>query len=88
MLFSDILFKGGSFAVHPSESVSQIQVPIVHAKNTAEAIELRVLIGAGINAPFFLCHTVPSFELPIFAFFAPLTSSQLQQRFVMSESHV
>ena len=61
ILFSDTLFEGGSFAVHPSESVNQVKVPLTHKKNSAEPIDIRVLIGNGINAPFFTCHQVPSF---------------------------
>lgn len=59
IMFSDTLFKGGSFAVHPAESSNTITVPLSSVKNVAEAkIDLKILIGAGINAPFFVCHQV------------------------------
>lgn len=61
ILYSDTLFSGGSFVVHPPESTNSINVPLTNAKNTAEKVDIRVLIGAGINAPFFVCHQVPSF---------------------------
>ena len=56
LLFSDTLFSGGSFAVHLSESSNQAKVPIKHSKSTAESMDIRLLIGAGINAQFFVCH--------------------------------
>ena len=56
ILYSDTLFEGGSFVVHPSESTNQVKAPLTHAKNAPEAVDIRVLIGAGINAPFFACH--------------------------------
>ena len=60
LLFSDTLFPGGSFAVHLSESSNQAKVPIKHSKSTAESMDIRLLIGAGINAQFFVCHQIPS----------------------------
>lgn len=61
ILYSDTLLKGGSFVVHPSESSSQCVVPLSHTKNGAESVDVRILIGAGINAPFFFCHQIPAF---------------------------
>ena len=61
ILFSDTIFDGGSFAVHPSESTSALKVPLRSAKSSQETIDIRVLIGAGINAPFFVCHQVPTY---------------------------
>lgn len=78
IMFSDSLFKGGSFAVHPAESSNAILVPLSSVKNAVEAkVDLKILIGAGINAPFFVCHQVSGFQLPQFAFFAPLDSAEL-----------
>ena len=77
ILYSDTLFTGGSLAVHPSDSTNYVKAPITHTKNTSETVDIRVLIGAGINAPFFVCHQVPAFQLPKFAFIAPLNSPSL-----------
>ena len=73
-MFSDALFKGGSFAVHPAESSNAVTVPLKSVKNVTgdSKVDIKVLIGAGINAPFFTCHQVSGFQLPQFAFFAPL----------------
>ena len=88
ILYSDTLFTGGSLVVHPAESTNQVKASFTHAKNTCESVDIRVLIGAGINAPFFVCHQVPAFQLPQFAFIAPLKTQQLHDRFPMTESHV
>ena len=64
ILYSDTLFDGGSLVVHPSESTNYVKAPFKHNKNASESVDIRVLIGAGVNAPFFACHQVPSFQLP------------------------
>ena len=61
VLFSDTLFAGGSFAVHATESSNTVVVPLSQSKNGSESIDIRLLIGAGINAPFFTCVSMPNF---------------------------
>lgn len=72
ILYSDLLFAGGSFAVHPETSTNTVVVPLKRDKNVEETIMIQVLMGAGMNAPFFLIHSEPHFKIPKFAFFAPL----------------
>ena len=87
MLFSDTLFKGGSYAVHPSESVNQLLVPISQTKSTAEVIDVRVTIGVSVNAPYFVCHQIP-FKLSPFALYSPLVTPSLKETYFTSEDHV
>lgn len=54
--YSDTIFTGGSFVVHPAESTTTCTVPLTHSKNSSEFIDIRILVGAGTNAPFFICH--------------------------------
>jgi hypothetical protein len=76
MLFSDGVFpKEGSFAVHTQTSTNKVTVPISKEKNTEEQIIITFLLGAGLNAPYFLTHREPSFILPKFAFFRPLKTN-------------
>ena len=56
ILFSDTMFKGGSFAVHPSQASSQIVVPLSQPKNTVDTLNIKILLGASMNAPYFLIH--------------------------------
>jgi len=46
-------------------------------QNTEEFIEIKFLIGAGINAPHFLVHSIPKYRLPKFAFLMPLSTKDL-----------
>ena len=73
ILFSDTVFKGGSFVVHPTQSSSQVTIPIKHAKNSEEKIEIKILLGVGMNAPYFLVHEIKDFQLKRFSFFMPLS---------------
>ena len=56
ILFSDTVFTGGSFVVHPSQSTSTLKVPISYNKNQEEKIDIRILLGVGMNASHFLVH--------------------------------
>ena len=71
------MFKGGSFAVHPSQSSNQVKVPLSQPKNSVDTINIKILIGASMNAPFFLIHNEPNYQVPKFAFIAPLDSQEL-----------
>ena len=51
-------------------------------------MDLRVLIGAGINAPFFICQQYSTFKLQSFAFFAPLDTDELQTKYPRANSYV
>jgi hypothetical protein len=53
--------KGGSHAVHPITSTNKLVVSLNKEKNTAEQINITVLMGAGLNAPFFVTHREPSY---------------------------
>lgn len=62
ILFSDSLFpKGGSHAIYPITSTNKLIVPLNKEKNTAEQINITILMGAGLNAPFFVIHREPSY---------------------------
>lgn len=85
LLFSDGMFpKGGSFAVHPTQSTNKVIVPLKKEKNTNESINLTILLGAGLNAPFFLTHKEPNYNFPKFAFIRPLKTLQEKNRFTIS----
>ena len=88
ILFSDTMFKGGSFAVHPSQASSQVKVPLSQPKNSADTLNIKILLGASMNAPYFLIHNEPSYQVPKFAFIAPLTTEQLVEAHRYAESHV
>lgn len=85
LLFSDGMFpKGGSHAVHPITSTNKLVVPLRKEKNNTEQINITVLLGAGLNAPFFLTHREPTYLMPKFAFIRPLKTLQEKNKFTMS----
>ena len=75
MLFSDTVFTGGSFVVHPMNAQNQITVPLKYNKNQEEKIDIKVLLGEALNAPYFLVHEFSGFMMSKFAFFAAMEST-------------
>ena len=74
ILYSDAFFKGGSHVVYPMQSTNQVVVPLRKDANSEELVEVKVLIGAGINAPHFLVHNEPYYKVTKFAFLMPLST--------------
>lgn len=52
-------------------------VPLSQPKNSEDSLNMKILLGASMNAPFFTIHSLPNYTVPKFAFIAPLTTDEL-----------
>lgn len=80
---SESLFAGGSHIIQPlgsSESKNEVNLKILKEKFSTETIELKVLLGAGSNAPHFLIHK-QTLTISKFDFLMPLATQDLHFRF-------
>jgi hypothetical protein len=71
ILFSEAFFEGGSYVVHPTQSTSKVTVPLSKLQNSDETLDVKVLIGAYMQATHFFIHHVPSLKIGKFAFLMP-----------------
>ncbi len=56
---SESFFTGGSHVIQPigsSASTNEVTLKVLKDKFSTEKIDLKVLLGAGSNAPHFLIH--------------------------------
>jgi hypothetical protein len=67
VIFNEILFEGESFVVHPNTGVNQIQIPMKLDKNVELELDIRVLMGTGLNSPTFLVHHEPKYKVKKFS---------------------
>ena len=49
---------------------------------------MKILLGVGMNAPYFLVHNIKDYQLKKFAFFMPLEKHTLLEKHVKSDSYV
>jgi hypothetical protein len=73
---SESLFEGGSHVIQPigsSSSVNEVKLQVRKDKFSTDQIELKVMLGAGSNAPHFLVHK-QTVEISKFDFLMPLSS--------------
>eukprot|EP00347_Sterkiella_histriomuscorum_P000293 403376439 len=77
ILQNDALFEGSdTHVVYPSQSVNQIQIPLKADKNQELIIDIKVLMGAGLNSSQFLIHHEPRYVFRRFSMFKYLGQDQ------------
>lgn len=72
--------------MHAVASSNKLVIPLSKPKNTLEQLSLTVLLGAGLNAPFFLTHR-EEYSFPKFGFFIPLRTLSEQNRFTVGAGY-
>lgn len=63
-----------------SQATNELSLEIRNAKFTDETVNLKIMMGAGANAPFFLIHE-RSLKIKRFDFMMPLSTEELVFRF-------
>ena len=69
VIYNEALFEGDSFVSYPSQSTSQLQIPLKCEKNQEQVLDLRVMVGTGIHSSQFFIHHEPRYILRRFSMF-------------------
>jgi hypothetical protein len=80
---SEACFENGMQIVQPlgsNQASSELSVEINSAKFTNETVNIRIMMGAGANAPQFLIHHA-QMKLKRFDFLMPLSTEEYVFRF-------
>lgn len=62
------------------QASNELSLGVKHSKFTEEVISLKIMMGAGANAPYFLIHE-RNFKMKKFDFMMPLSTEELVFRF-------